>query len=132
MFKEIRTTNAPAPVGPYSQALEVKSHQGLGTVYCSGQIPLDPSTNQMVGKTAGEQASQVFKNMEAVLKEAGLNFSNVIKTSIFMTDLAAFGEVNALYEKTFGTHRPARSTVQVAALPKGALVEIECIAIRGN
>jgi 2-iminobutanoate/2-iminopropanoate deaminase len=125
-MKEIRTDNAPAPVGPYSQA------QVSGKlVFCSGQIPLDPKTNEMVGTTAAAQAEQVLKNMEAVLIASGASMDRVVKTQIFMVDLKAFAEVNAIYEKAFRGHRPARSTVQVAALPKGALVEIECVAELG-
>jgi 2-iminobutanoate/2-iminopropanoate deaminase len=124
-FKEIKTMKAPAPVGPYSQALE---HNGM--IFCSGQIALDPETGQMVGKTPAEQAEKLLSNLENVLKEAGLSFKNIIKTVIFLTDMAAFAEVNAVYEKRMNGHRPARSTVAAAALPKGALVEIECIAIR--
>lgn len=125
-MKEVRTDHAPAPVGPYSQAIETGNF-----VFCSGQIPLDPKSNTMVGSTASAQAEQVLQNLTAVLKQAGLSLRNVAKTTIFLKDLGSFADVNAVYEKHFGTHRPARSTVEVSALPKGALVEIECIAIRG-
>ncbi|HRK02041.1 MAG TPA: RidA family protein [Oligoflexia bacterium] len=123
--KEIRTDNAPAPVGPYSQAIEVN-----GTVYCSGQIALDPKSGQMIGNTPVEQLQQLMKNVDAVLAAAGLKFENIVKTTIFLTDMKAFPDVNAAYEKILKGHRPARSTVEASALPKGALVEIECIAVR--
>lgn len=123
--KEIRTDKAPAPVGPYSQAIEVN-----GTVYCSGQIALDPATGQMVGDSPAAQTDKLMDNMRAVLEAAGLSYKNIVKTSIFLLDMKAFADVNAMYEKKLGGHRPARSTVAVSALPKGALVEIECIAVR--
>mgnify|MGYP001572980486 CR=1 FL=1 len=123
--KEIRTDNAPAPVGPYSQAIEVN-----GVVYCSGQIALDSKSGALVGTTPAAQAEKLMDNMKAVLEASGLKMSNVVKTTIFLLDMGAFGEVNAVYEKKFSGHRPARSTVAVSALPKNALVEIECIAVR--
>lgn len=123
--KEIRTDHAPAPIGPYSQAIEAN-----GIVFCSGQIALDPKTGNMVGSTPAEQAEKVMDNARAVLEAAGLSFKNVVKTTIFLVDMKAFPEVNAVYEKKLGGHRPARSTVAVAALPKGALVEVECLAVR--
>ena len=122
-MKEIRTENAPAPVGPYSQAIEAG-----GFVFCSGQIALDPKSGEMVGKTAEEQAPQVLKNMKAVLSEAGLTVKSVVKTTIFLKDMATFPAINKIYEAAMEGHRPARSTVEASALPKGALVEIECIA----
>ena len=124
-FKEIRTSNAPAPVGPYSQAIEVN-----GMVFCSGQIALDPSTGKLVGSTPAEQTDKLMDNMRAVLETAGLGLSNIVKTTIFLLDMDAFGEVNGVYERKLGGHKPARSTVAVRSLPKGALVEIECIAVR--
>lgn len=123
--KEVRTDKAPAPVGPYSQAIEVN-----GTVYCSGQIALDPATGQMIGATPAEQTDKLMDNMRAVLEAAGLSYKNIVKTSIFLLDMKAFADVNTVYERKLGGHRPARSTVAVSALPKGALVEIECIAVR--
>lgn len=123
--KEIRTSSAPAPIGPYSQAIEVN-----GIVFCSGQIALDPKSGEMVGKTPAEQAEKVMDNAHAVLEAAGLSFKNVVKTTIFLVDMKAFPEVNAVYEKRLGGQKPARSTVAVQALPKGALVEIECLAVR--
>ena len=123
--KEIRTEKAPAPVGPYSQAIEIN-----GTIYCSGQISLDPVSGQLVGATPGEQTDKLMDNMQAVLEAAGLSFKNIVKTSIFLLDMKAFSDVNTVYERKLGGHRPARSTVAVSALPKGAQVEIECIAVR--
>ncbi len=122
---EIRTDNAPAPVGPYSQAIEAN-----GLIFCSGQIPLDPASGQLIGKTAGEQTVQIIANMKAVLISAGVSLDQIVKTTIFLTNLGDFAEVNAVYEKLLGGHRPARSTVEVSKLPKGAIVEIECIAVR--
>ncbi len=122
-MKFVESSSAPAPVGPYSQAVAVG-----GFLFCSGQIPLDPKTGAMVGDTAETQAVQVLKNMLAVLEAAGAGMSSVVKTVIFLQNMNDFGAVNKVYENAFGDHRPARSTVEVAKLPKGALVEIECIA----
>lgn len=123
--KEIRTDKAPAPVGPYSQAIEVN-----GTLYCSGQISLDPESGQLLGSNPGEQTEKLMDNMRAVLEAAGLSYKNIVKTTIFLLDMKAFSDVNTVYERKLGGHRPARSTVAVSALPKGAQVEIECIAVR--
>ena len=125
MAKEIATSKAPAAVGPYSQALEVGQF-----VFASGQIPLDPVTQTIKGETAAEQAEQVFTNIEAVLAEAGLSMSNVIKSTVFLTDLNDFGAVNEVYAKHFVKPYPARSCVEVSALPKGAKVECEVIAAK--
>lgn len=122
-MKAVLTDKAPAPVGPYSQAMISGN-----LVYCSGQVALNPATGEMVGSSAEEQIVQVMKNMEAVLHAAGSDLSRVVKTMIFLTDIKTFAAVNAVYEKAFRGHKPARSTVEVSALPKGALVEIECIA----
>lgn len=124
-FKEVATTNAPAAVGPYSQGIDLGN-----LVFLSGQIPLDPKTGTIVGENAAEQAEQSFQNLEAVLKEAGLSMADVVKTTVFLTDLADFGVVNEVYAKHFVKPFPARSCVQVAALPKGARVECEVIAVR--
>ena len=127
MAKEIATANAPAAVGPYSQALAVGPF-----VFASGQIPLDPSTGTITGETAAEQAEQVFANIEAVLKEAGLAMKDVVKSTVFLTDLNDFGAVNEVYAKHFAKPYPARSCVEVSALPKGAKVECEVIAAKGE
>jgi 2-iminobutanoate/2-iminopropanoate deaminase len=123
-MKKIHSTDkAPAAIGPYSQAT---SHNG--TLYCSGQIPLDPETMEIVGDTAAEQAEQVMKNLEAVLTEAGVDFSNVLKCTIFLADMGDFGDVNEVYGARFKSDPPARETVAVKTLPKSVLVEISCIA----
>lgn len=122
---EVRTDAAPAPVGPYSQAIDAG-----GVVFCSGQIPLDPKTGTMIGRTAEEQTEKIMDNVQAVLEKAGLGVENIAKTTIFLTDMKSFSAVNAVYERKLDGHRPARSTVEVSALPKGALVEIEVVAVR--
>jgi 2-iminobutanoate/2-iminopropanoate deaminase len=123
LLEVILSNEAPKPIGPYSQA--VRSH---GFLFCSGQIALDPKTGEMMQTSIEEETKQVMKNLRHVLAEVGATFANVVKTTIFLTNLADFAEVNRVYEVGLGTARPARSTVQVAALPKGARVEIECIA----
>ena len=125
MLNEVRTDSAPAPIGLYSQAIEVGNF-----LFCSGQIALDPVSGQMVGETPAAQTEKLMSNMKAVLLAAGLSVDSIIKTTIFLVDMKAFPEVNSVYEKELMGHRPARSTVAVSALPKGALVEIECIALR--
>ena len=123
-MKEIVSTNqAPSAIGPYSQAVV---HNNM--VFCSGQIPLDPETMEIVGETAAEQAQQVMINLEAVLKAAGSDFSKVIKTSIFLDSMDDFGAVNEVYGRYFESEPPARETVAVQTLPKQVLVEISCIA----
>lgn len=120
----ILTPDAPAPIGPYSQA--VKSGNML---FCSGQIPLDPKTGEMKNASIEEETRQILTNLSAVVSSGGATLSDVVKTTIFLTDLGNFAAVNAIYDEFFGASKPARSTVQVSALPKGANVEIECIAI---
>jgi 2-iminobutanoate/2-iminopropanoate deaminase len=123
----IATTAAPAAIGPYSQAVRIGS-----TVYTSGQVALDPATGELVAGGIDAQTTRVLDNLKAVLAAAGLDFAHVVKTTVFLKDMADFAAMNALYAKYFapeGVVAPARSTVQVAALPKNALVEIECIAI---
>ena len=123
-MKNIHSTDkAPAAIGPYSQAT---SHNG--TLYCSGQIPLDPETMELVGDTAAEQAEQVMTNLQAVLEEAGVDFSHVLKCTIFLADMGDFGAVNEVYGARFSSEPPARETVAVKTLPKNVLVEISCIA----
>ena len=124
MKKIISTSDAPAAVGPYSQAVRVGS-----TIYCAGQIPLDPKSGQIVSKDISEQTRRVLDNISAILKAEGLSFENIVKTTIFLTDLADFQTVNEIYASYFKQAPPARSTVQVAALPKGARIEIEAIAV---
>ncbi len=124
MKKIISTSDAPAAVGPYSQGVRVGS-----TIYCAGQIPLDPKTSQIVAGGIDVQTRRVLDNITAVLKAEGLTFENIVKTTIFLVDLADFQTVNEIYGSYFQQASPARSTVQVAALPKGARVEIEAIAV---
>lgn len=123
-MKQIITENAPKAIGPYSQGLVSGN-----LVFVSGQIPIDPKTGIMP-ESVEEQAKQVLKNLTGVLAEEGLTMKNVIKTVVFLADLADFQTVNAIYETFFSAPFPARSCVQVAAIPKGAKLEIECIAVR--
>jgi len=125
MKKIILAADAPAPIGPYSQAVEFGN-----LVFCSGQISIDPKTNTVFLGDVKTQTEMVMKNVEAVLKQAGLNFKNVIKTTIFLKDMADFVVVNEIYGKYFPENPPARSTVAVAGLPKGVSVEVEVIAHR--
>ena len=120
----VSTPNAPAALGPYSQAVDTGS-----TVYCSGQLGLDPATGNLADGVQA-QTHQALKNLQAVLNKAGLSLDNVVKTTVFVQDLADFGTVNEIYGTYFHGGFPARSCVQIAALPKNALVEIECIAVR--
>ena len=124
----ITTTAAPAPVGPYNQAVLAG-----GWLYCSGQIPLDPKTGAMVGDgDVACETRQVLDNLKAVLQEAGATPEQVVRTTVFLANLADFGTVNAIYAEMFGGGvSPARACVQVAALPKGARVEIDCVAWLG-
>ncbi|HRO11150.1 RidA family protein [Amaricoccus sp.] len=123
-MKPINASGAPAAIGPYVHAVKVD-----GFLFTSGQIPLDLKGNLAEGIEA--QTEQVFDNLAAVLAEAGSSFDRVVKATVFVTDLGDFAKLNAVYEKRFGTHKPARSTVQVAALPRGASVEIELVARLG-
>ena len=123
MLKKISTKNAPAAIGPYSQAVKVGN-----MLYTSGQIPLDPVSGSMVGANISEQAEQVMKNLSAVLAEAGTSFDNVVKTTCFLADIADFAAFNEVYGK-YITSAPARSCVAVKDLPKGALCEVEVIAV---
>lgn len=124
-LKAVITQEAPAPVGPYNQAVIAG-----GWLYCSGQIPLDPATGAMVGDGNVEaETRQVLSNLKAVLQEAGTDPSKVVRTTVFLVDLGDFQAVNAIYAEVFGDGvSPARACVQVAALPKGSKVEIDCIA----
>lgn len=122
MIEKISTSNAPAAIGPYSQAIKLDS-----IVYTSGQIPLDPATGAMVGSDVREQTEQIMKNLAAVLEAAGTSFDNVVKTTCFLADIADFAAFNEVYAK-YITSAPARSCVAVRDLPKGALAEVEVIA----
>lgn len=121
----IQTDDAPQAVGPYSQGIEAS-----GMVFCSGQIPLDPETGEIVPGGVEEQTRRVMKNLGAVLAAAGCGYDDVVKTTIFVTDLAHFKTINAIYGEYFSEPQPARATVQVAALPLGAGVEVEAIAVK--
>jgi 2-iminobutanoate/2-iminopropanoate deaminase len=125
--KIISTRDAPAALGPYSQAVRVGS-----TIYCAGQIPLEPKTGQIVSGGIDVQTRRVLDNIAAILAAEGLCFEDIVKTTIFLTDLADFQTVNEIYATYFRQPPPARSTVQVPALPKGARIEIEAIAVAGD
>jgi 2-iminobutanoate/2-iminopropanoate deaminase len=127
MRETIATTNAPAAIGPYAQAVKVRAQEML---FCSGQIPLDPATGQIVGGPAAAQATRVMDNLRAVVEAAGFSMADVVRTTIYLTDLGAFAEVNKVYEGYFPGTFPARATVQVAALPRGVAVEIDAVACR--
>lgn len=121
----VQTAGAPAAIGPYSQAVVAG-----GMVFCSGQIPLDPATGQMVAGDVSAQTRRVLDNLGAVLAAAGSSFAHVVKTSIFLADLNDFAAVNAVYAEYFTGVLPARATVQVSRLPRDARVEIDCVAVR--
>jgi len=122
----IHSDNAPKAIGPYSQAIRVEAGR---MIFCSGQVPIVPATGEFNSQNVAEQTEQVMKNLEAVLAAAGATFENVVRTTIFLTNMADFGTVNEVYGRYFPKNPPARATVQVAALPKGAQVEIDCIAV---
>lgn len=122
-LEPVQSSSAPAAIGPYSQAIRCGN-----LLFCSGQIALDPKTTQMVGATAAEQADQVLKNLTAVLAAGGASMSHVARTTIYLVSMADFAAVNEVYGRHFGSHKPARATVAVKELPKGGLVEIDCIA----
>jgi 2-iminobutanoate/2-iminopropanoate deaminase len=124
-FDVIATDSAPAAIGPYSQAIVAG-----GLIFTAGQVGFDPKTKELVGKTTPEQTEQVMKNLAAILKAAGSGLDRVVKTTVFLADMADFGAMNEVYARHFGAHKPARSTVQAAGLPRGARVEIEAIAVR--
>lgn len=123
MIAPLHTPSAPAAIGPYAQAVLVD-----GWLYSSGQVGLDPATGELVSGGFEGQARQVFANLAAVLATAGCGFEDVVKATVYVVDLADFPTLNGIYAEAMGVHRPARSTVQVAALPKGALVEIDVVA----
>jgi 2-iminobutanoate/2-iminopropanoate deaminase len=123
MKKIIATNEAPAAVGPYSQAVAVGNF-----LFCAGQIPLEPSTNELVPGGVTEQTTRVCENIRAVLAANGMTFANVVKSTVFLVDLGQFAAMNTVYSQYFAEPFPARSTIQVAALPRGAQVEIEVIA----
>jgi 2-iminobutanoate/2-iminopropanoate deaminase len=122
-FKVISTSHAPVAIGPYSQAIQAGNF-----LFCSGQIPLDPVTGEIVTGDVGRQAEQVMENIAAVLSAAGAGFSDVVKATVFLFEMNDFGVVNEVYGRYFPDHKPARSTVAVKELPRGVRVEIEVIA----
>ena len=124
-MKAIATKNAPAAIGPYSQAIEAN-----GFVYASGQLPIDPATGTFPEGGIKEQTRQSLLNAQAILREAGLELANVVKTTVLLADIADFGAMNEVYSEFFSQPYPARSAFAVRDLPKGALVEIECIAAK--
>ncbi|WP_313920099.1 RidA family protein [Tahibacter sp.] len=122
----VASDNAPKAIGPYSQAVQVG-----GTIYTSGQIPLDPATGELVAGTIDAQARRVFENLRAVIEAAGAGFADVARVGIYLTDLSNFAAVNAVMAEYFQQPYPARSTIGVAALPRGAEVEIDLVLVRG-
>lgn len=125
-MKQISTQNAPAAIGPYSQAIEVN-----GFVYASGQLPIDPATGAFPEGGVKEQTRQSLLNVKAILEEAGLALSDVVKTTVYLADMGDFAAMNEVYSQFFAQPFPARSAIAVKALPKGALVEVEVVAARG-
>lgn len=123
--KIITTKNAPAPIGPYNQAILVDN-----TLYISGQVCIEPASGNLKNKDVQEETHQVMQNLKSILQEAGMSFSNVVKTTIFITDMNRFSEINEIYGKYFDGNFPARETVQVSALPKFVNVEISMIAVK--
>ena len=121
----IATDAAPKAIGPYSQAISTDS-----LIFTAGQVALDPKSGELVGRTTAEQTEQVFANLKAVLTAAGTTLGNVVKTTVYLADMADFAQMNDVYAKHFGSHKPARSTVQAAGLPKGARVEIDVVAAK--
>lgn len=124
MLEKIYTDQAPAAIGPYSQAIKIEN-----TLYTSGQIPVDPTTGKVISTEITEQAQQVMKNLQAVLEEGGANLNSVIKTTCFLTDMSDFAAFNEVYGTYFGDHKPARSCVAVKELPLNVRVEVEAIAV---
>lgn len=125
MAQAVRSDRAPAPIGPYSQAVLAGSE-----LFCSGQIALDPQSGELAGGDAASQAEQALRNLGAVLEAGGMSYADVVKTTIFLIDMNDFAAVNEVYAKYFDAAKPARSTIAVAGLPKGARVEIEALAKR--
>ena len=123
-MQTVHTDNAPAAIGPYSQAVVAN-----GFVFTAGQVPFDPQSMQLVDGDIGAQTEQVMKNLRAILQQAGADLSTVVKTTVFLKDMNDFAAMNEVYARHFGDHKPARSTVQVARLPRDASVEIECVAV---
>jgi 2-iminobutanoate/2-iminopropanoate deaminase len=123
-MQRVQTDQAPAAIGPYSQGIIAN-----GFVFTAGQVPFDPASMQLVEGDIGTQTEQVMKNLGAILREAGADLSTVVKTTVFLRDMNDFVGMNEVYERHFGEHKPARSTVQVARLPRDVAVEIEAVAV---
>jgi 2-iminobutanoate/2-iminopropanoate deaminase len=126
-MRNVHTDRAPAAIGPYSQAIVAN-----GFVFTAGQVPFDPTTMQLVDGDVAAQTEQVMRNLDAILREAGADLSSVVKTTVFLSDLEDFAAMNEVYGRWFGDHRPARSTVEVARLPRDAGVEIEVVAVQSG
>ena len=124
MREIVSTDKAPGAIGPYSQAIKTG-----GMIFCSGQIPIDPVTGEFVSNDIAEQTEQVLKNLSAVLEAGGTDLGNVVKTTVFLSDMSDFAAMNEVYGRYFSENKPARATVQAARLPRDAKVEIECIAV---
>lgn len=122
----VSTDRAPEAIGPYSQAVRAGAF-----LYCSGQIPLEPASGEMVSGGIAEQTRRVLENLKAVVEAAGAGLPQVVKVTVYLSDLSHFAEMNAVYEEYFGASKPARATIQAAALPKGALIEADCVAYLG-
>lgn len=131
MPRAVSSPDAPGAIGPYSQAVLSEGPAGR-TLFCSGQVALDPATGELVAGDAAVQTERVMRNVEALLAGAGMGFADVVKTTVFLTDLNDFAAMNQVYGRPFGGTFPARSTVQVAALPRGARVEIEVLAVQAR
>ncbi len=127
MKEVVSTDKAPAAIGPYTQAVKIRASEML---FCSGQVPLNPESGQLVVGPVAEQAKRVMENLKAIIEASGFTLSDVVKTTIYLTDLGDFNAVNSVYESFFSGSFPARSTVQVAALPRGAAIEVDAIACR--
>jgi len=129
MKTPLNVPDAPAAIGPYSQAQVVRLHGGNRFVFTSGQVALDPGTGELVGTDVKAQTAQALKNLSAVLRGSGLGLEDVVKTTVFLVDMKDFEAMNGVYEAAFGAARPARSTIAVSGLPRGARVEIEAVAV---
>lgn len=129
MKSPLQVADAPKAIGPYSQAQVVRLHGGQKMVFTAGQVAIDPATGELVAGGVKEQSEQVLRNLAAVLRGAGLGFGDVVKTTVFLQTMDDFAAMNEVYARAFGDSLPARSTVAVAGLPKGARVEIECVAV---
>lgn len=129
MKSPLQVADAPQAIGPYSQAQVVRLHGGQKMVFTAGQVAIDPATGELVAGGVREQSEQVLRNLAAVLRGAGLGFGDVVKTTVFLQTMDDFAAMNEVYARAFGDSLPARSTVAVAGLPKGARVEIDCVAV---